>query len=190
MVIVSLLIALAIPAAGSLGRAQKLSTATQVFIGDLDYARQIATARSRTVEFRFYKLPRSHSSSAVPEVFRAYQIFVLEKGTKKALTEIRYLPPPVVAFLRPTVSSILDPDLRPFKRGDELGTPLPGPAFNYEAAIFKFTPDGSTDLAQDRQWFVSLVLETDPIVAKNLPANYSTIQIDPFNGRPLLYRPD
>lgn len=188
--LITVISAIVVPSVTGVVRSHKLTTATQALIGDLDFARQTAASRNRAVEFRLYKLPPLQKPLEQPETFRGYQIFLMEKGKAIPLTEVKYLPAPVAISPDAVVSSLLDTGSRPLTRGADLpAARIPACELNYQAAIFRFTPDGSTDLAQDRQWFVSLVLDQDPIVAKNLPANYSTIQIDPFNGRTLVYRP-
>jgi hypothetical protein len=75
--------------------------------------------------------------------------------------------------------------------GSSLNQPLPVYQNNYNALIFRFTPKGSTTLDATKSWFATLILQNDPVTtgANNLPANFATIQIDPFSGRAKAYRP-
>ena len=167
--------------------------------GALDFARQTAITRNTDVEFRIYYLPDVNATPASGTLsqYRGFQTFLIADGTTNALTKPSFLPPPAVISANTAVSSVVGLTPQP---SSTFGQTLPLYGNNYQALAFRFSPNGGletptapeTPAAVTTGWFMSLVLLNDPLNTSGntaLPANFATIQIDPFSGRAKVFRP-
>jgi uncharacterized protein (TIGR02596 family) len=180
-------------------RSTTVSTASQVLTGSLDFARQTAITRNSDVEFRIYQLPDANASPTTGALtqYRAFQSFLIADGTTNALTKISFLPTPAVISSTVAVSSIVG--LTPQSPSAFGSQNIPVYGLNYSAIAFRFSPTGGleTPVAPETEpangsWFMSLVLLNDPPNTTGntaLPANFATIQLDPFSGRAKVFRP-
>lgn len=180
--ILLIVVALIVPAFNTIGKAQALTTGTNMVIDGLKSARQTALSQNRMVEVRFYRLP---GTAGGVDAFRAMKTMQFgEDGTQvKALTKLERMPGGIVMSDNANFSTILD--------GATQSEDLPGaPGTPYRAV--GFTPVGSTTLPPNTRWFVSLKAENAAPVTPptSKPAdNFATIQIDPINGAVKLFRP-
>lgn len=180
--ILSIVSALSIPAFRSVSAASSLAAARQVVSAELDLARQTALSRRVSVEVRFYQLPAYGAASvAAPSQFRALQAFTRTATATNALDKISYFPQPALATADATASPLLQSPAAGTARLPDVGT-------NYRYVPVVFAPDGSLS-SPTSDVFLTLVLDHAPLTRGTLPANFITIQVDPFNGRVFTYSP-
>ncbi len=190
MTIIIVLAALAVPAFTNFGRANTLSAAGQQVVDTLNFARQTAMTKSRPVEVRFYKLPEIYKDAGTPTDYRAMQLFLVDSTNTNVLSRPVYFGTPVVISQLVATSSLMDDTKCQETGAGPTDVKLPGIGQNYRLRKFSFKPDGSTDLALDGSWFLTLSGKLDPAKrASGLPANFLTVQIDPQNGRTRVYQP-
>jgi hypothetical protein len=178
----------------------RLTTAGQAVGGQISLARQLAVARSETVEVRFYEYedpetPGSRSSfRAMAIMSRRARTAAVENGLREQLTDTLYLPAGIVLGSSQKLSPLLasgsiqtEQDLeRVIKRSSSA---------RFKA--FLINPDGSTNLPllmngdyRPEQCYFTVaeerVLDDD---RGEIPKNFFTVQIDPSTGRTTTYRP-
>jgi uncharacterized protein (TIGR02596 family) len=184
--LIMILVALLAPGITSIGKAQRLTQAEQLITSQLVLARQIAVAQGQTIEVRFY---RYQGASDTSPTFQAIQLIKWgTDGIQRPADRLHKLPAGVVLYDNTNARSTLldaarirtsdpaqnDPDLPEAKAG------------KYDVASFIFLPDGSTNLDVTGYWHVTAA--STPI-QNTLPANFITVQLDPLNGIPRVYRP-
>lgn len=191
--ILGVLLALVVPAAGSLMRSSGMTNAGDQLLATLSQARQLAMARNRTVEVRLYK----YSDPSLPSQpaggqFRAIQLFLLETTPSGVTTNAagRKVTVPAAAYIasHPSLSSLLAPTATSTVTGAALGQPVPPCGLDYTANTFRIYPDGSTSLPATAPLFLTIVPANAPDDA-TLPENYATIVLQPTTGKGQLYRP-
>jgi uncharacterized protein (TIGR02596 family) len=163
-------------------RASNVASAGEIVAGNLSLAQQIANTYNRQVEVRFYRMPDDNGIMA----YRALQLFRVESSGNKAATKpIRFPQSVILASATDKTSFLTLTQQTP----DASSPRLPRVGTNYQYVAFQFKPTGETNLDPDSKWFLTLILDNDPIVASGLPANFLTIQIDPVSGKPSVFRP-
>lgn len=199
LAVFGILASLTMPAVSSVLRASDLRTGTQLLSEQLGLARQVALSKNRSVEVRLYQY------AVAPETgsgkFRALQVFeIQDSGLAVPISRIFRLPGSIVidagsGDLQSTLSSIISVSanggLAPDSAsGSELGYSLPQIGNAYQCVKFRFLPDGSTDLTpHSASWFLTLHSLSDGDGLDAAPSNYSTLQIDPANGRTRIFQP-
>lgn len=205
--VLGVLFAIAAPNLFSLMQASSLSSEGNLIRNKLTQAQQLALSKNSDVEVRFFKMADPGSAELDPE-FRAFQFFQYdERGQLNPVSKFFRISPPILisremstllkeggnrdqgaqdyGFLAPSVGSAEIPI------GDRQET--------VEYVAFRFRPDGSTDLpgrsgTSDAYqggdtWYLTLVQGIETENSTDLPSNYYTIQLDPFNGRLAVFRP-
>ena len=196
MAIMVIVMAFALPAFNSTARGLAMTQATQVVADQLHIARQTALTKNHPVEVRFYSYvdPTAPGSK---NAFRAVQSFQMnDDGTFTAVGKVGQLPNSMVIDSNQTLSSIIGSPLisgstvPSSATGISLNAPIPRAGTQYTSIQFHFLPDGSTNLPISGQpWFVTVHSEIPGTSLASLPPNFSTIQIDPYNGQTRIYRP-
>jgi uncharacterized protein (TIGR02596 family) len=185
--IIVVMMVLAAPAFTSLGKASALTNASRALLDEIGLARQTAMTTNTPVELRLFKLPaHADSTTAAPSQYRAVQTFLVQNTGTGALGKARFLDAPIVIFDAAQSSSIAG---KLPEQTAPAGAKLPGVNTNYRYRSFRFKPDGSTDLAIDVAWYLTLGSANDPVGASGVPQNFITVQIDPQNGRTQVFRP-
>jgi uncharacterized protein (TIGR02596 family) len=201
--ITAILATIALPGISGALRSYKLESTGQIVVNQLNYARQVALSRGHAVQVRFYELPDfSSASTGALAVYRGMQSLVesdpVQTGTITTVTTTALIKP--VLFATPVIisSATGSGPVSPLISGTSTATvtvntadpanPLPVFQLNYKYVVFHFKPDGSTDLTSATN-SLTLVLENDKIVAGSLPANFQSVEIDPFNGAIRSFRP-
>jgi len=188
--IVSILMAVAVPATRSIINANQVTAGTQLVVDQLTYARQTAVTRNRTVEVRFYSFVPPDDPTAARRISAMEPIIYDEDNVKATqLKEVRHLPSNAEISSNATFSSLMaSGQTKAGWTGDDPKRALPrGVEGNYDAYVFRFKPDGSTNLGPGN-WFLTIHGSNQTGAA--LPPNYATIHIDRYNGSLRLYRPD
>lgn len=213
VVIIGIIGAYAIPAAGNLLKGSALSRSVNFLTDEMSRARQHALSRNRVVEVRFYLLadtevPGEIAGDYNTGQFRAFQYFEIPEQTISGNSvpipvgkQVR-LPDSVILSRGATLSSLLANTLvTPNATIDpELGG---GVGMNYRYVAFRFLPDGMTNLpaaglgsiasSAGGVWFVTLHLLSDlPKTGASFntpPPNFVTWVIDPVAGTSRTLRP-
>jgi uncharacterized protein (TIGR02596 family) len=178
--IISLLAALVVPAVTKIMGGSQLNQATDMVVGELKYARQVALSENRPVEARFYKFIDPSVPSA-GNATRAIQLWQYNPdGTQTAVDRVQKFPGPIIVSANTNMTS-LGADQAPTSSEEVASLPA---AFTYKS--FQFLPDGSTTLTATNQWYLTVQNANDP---GNPPPNFATVQIEPVTGGIELYRP-
>lgn len=190
LAIVSIIAVLAVPAVNSITKSSSLTIAHEQLIGELALARQHAISRNREVEVRFYQYADPNNAPAGAK-FLACQIFTYsESGMAEPVGRIKKLPSGIIIDSGTDLSTLAGTS---FKKvwGTEPKPSIPDVGTNYDAFVFRFRPDGDTNLEPfpNTPWCITLHDATAGDGLKTPPKNYATIVIDPLNGSLVQYRP-
>lgn len=195
--IIAIIAAFAVPTINSVVSSTRLSQASMTLSSQLSLARRYAMTKNRPVEIRFIRFQDPESppdASGVAAQYRGIQLLeVLESGVAVPLGKPEMLPDAVV----------LAPDTRSSLLNGETATQvpqIPNPAkdgkmprgidLNYTYVSFRYLPDGTTNLAANHNWFITVLSERDQKAGVKLPANFFILQVDPVNGIVHEFRPN
>lgn len=187
MAIITLLAALAIPAFQRVQTANSLTDVGQQMKSTLALAKQTAITQNRPVEVRLYALPPFDQSSSNPVDYRAMQLFLVNSTSTNALTKPILFPAPIIVSSDVANSSLMQKLVE--NSPGPTDPPLPGVQKNYRYRQFMYRTDGSTDLAINTTWYLSIISKSDVIRGTGLPSNFITLQIDPQSGEIAGYQP-
>jgi uncharacterized protein (TIGR02596 family) len=178
--IIAMVAVLTTPAISSALQAGRLNNAIALVSDEAALARQAAIANNRRVEVRFYRIPAEGGDAANP-VFRALQtVMVSPSGEETTLAPLKVFPYPIEISDKTGETTLLRTDYQ------QTGS-LPGRG-NVPYNWFSFLPSGRTDLAPGTNWYLTIYNPREA-ATNGLPANFATIQIDPFTGHTKIYRP-
>lgn len=194
--IIGIIAAFAVPTVTSMVNSTRLSQASMTVSSQLSLARRYAITKNHPVEVRFIRFQDPETppdGNAASTQFRGIQLLeVLESGATLPLGKAELLPDAVV-LASDTRSSLLDGEvatLLPRAPSPTTDTKMPrGIDMNYTYVAFRYLPDGSTNLAANHNWFITVIAERDQKAGTKLPANFYILQIDPVNGIPREFRP-
>ena len=197
--IIGMIAAFVVPAFSSLVNGPTMNQASAMLANELNSARQYAMTKNRSVEVRFLRyldpeVPGEGPGSKIPPQFRAIQLLeVLEGGTPVPLGKVEPLPQSTILCAGER-SSVLDPAsassqmARTPNAATDIGLPR-GIDRNYDFVSFRYLPDGSTTLAANHNWFVTVLAAKDQGTEAKLPSNFFILQIDPVSGTTRGFRP-
>jgi uncharacterized protein (TIGR02596 family) len=178
LAILTLLLAFSVPSMFGMLRGNALTQQSEVVLAQLKQARQRAVAENRTVEVRFYSYESDVGNDSATT--SAFQVFQREdNGIMEPVRPVQFLQAPVVVSGNPDLTKI-GPEIAPAEMPPES---LPE-TYTYRA--FQFRPDGTTSLELSEKWYLTLLLDPEP---GELPANFATVQIEPFTGAVQIFRP-
>lgn len=182
--IVALLLAVSGLGIGNSIRSMELNAAAKNLQATLNHAALLARKENRPIQVRFYKFATPESSASH---FRAYQLATLQ-GVKsdgnadmRLLSEIHPFPPGIVVAPgapHNTLASLTT--VSPASGDVNFGTA-------YTFASYEVRPDGLTTLPKPGPGVITLVQETTIPSTGDLPANYRSVVINPFNARAKMY---
>ena len=180
--IIGIVASFAIPSVSGIVGGSKLTQATDMVVGQIKFAGQVALSQNRPVEVRFYKY-QDPSIPGSTNAIRAMQLLVLNPdSTRNPVTRPQKFPSPIIISDNPTVTQ-LGAELQSSALGSgEKAAALPA---GYTYYTFQFRPDGSTTLSSGT---IFLTVQ-DGNRPGNPPANFATVQIEPVTGGIRLYRP-
>ena len=178
VVVTVLAILLAIIMEGYAGVVQSTAVTTSAAMLDdaLTQARANAVAQNMTVEVRIYDLPPTVGGTPV---YNAMQLHWLKPdGTTPAVASPLLLSPWVVIDPTATYSPLIasNPEAAMPDASDS--------RLNGGTRVFHFLPDGSTDLNQTTNWFMTVRAAN-----QSASANWACLRVDPATGRAQVYRP-
>jgi len=183
ILVVTILIALSLPALSSLMEGNNLARAGQTLSDQINLARQIASARNSAVEIRFVK-----NDPAITNGFAALQLWLLDtSGNYKAVTKPTYLPKGTIISENSSFSSV-------FNATNNLSATNSIPAnsgalSNLKYAAVQIRPSGVMIPKMDMKDAGLTLITSRYASGSTLPNNYVTIQINPLTSTPLVYRP-
>jgi uncharacterized protein (TIGR02596 family) len=190
--LIGIVMSFTVPAVNSSLRGMQLNQATELINDQIRLARQLALTKNHPVEVRFYQYndPEAPGSGGKP-TFRALQSFEInDDGTAKPAGKVYKLPNSVICDSSSSLSPILGSNFKKTWTAIDPIVLIPGIGTNYSANAFQFRPDGSANLpVTGQQWFLTFHYAIAGDNLSSLPPNYSTIQIDPWNGRSRVFRP-
>lgn len=168
--VLGVLLVLVTPALNSITSASSITQTTNLFLGQIELARQLAEVRNRPIEVRILKKNDDSHFSGIqlwwPGLSQpADKTVVLPQGT------------------------LVNESLSPWLAKMDSGTiPTGGSWSGSTYRSFAIRPTGELEprpSVDDRaQLFLTISSREEPT-----PSNYSTIQLNPDTSRPLLYRP-
>lgn len=177
--VIGVLVALVVPAFTTITRARAISDSANLVIDNLRAAQQSALAQNRLFEVRFYQ---TADDIGTGDVFRTLRLLRYDEAGTVATPEskLQTFPQGAIIADETSLSTILAGPL-------ETESVSGQPDRKYHAV--GFTPAGSTTLALNQRWFLTVLPNNSPAAAGEPPANFATVQVDPFNGNVTLYRP-
>lgn len=178
---------MAVGALSSLQRAQSLTSAAQNFASQISLARQTAASRNLPIEVRIYQLPDFGSNTGTPVAWRGIAVFSGPSSEAEAISRPITFPERVVFETSSTASPLWA------SMAAKTGT-FPGygtTEWPYRALTIRPNLRASTGGTSpaDTDWALTLRQENDPADSGGLPANFATIQINPFTARVNVLRP-
>jgi uncharacterized protein (TIGR02596 family) len=183
------------PTLTTVTRGTALTRGADTVIGILSAARQAAVTKGQTVEVRFYCYTDPEMPGDTPQ-YRALQAFTIDdSGNATPMFKSKALPQTVVmatnSFGGTSGSSLLN--LINSTAPGSVSIPRVGNA--YTCSSFRFFRGGTTSLLTggggSSSWCVTVVNSSDLLGAgaANLPTNFTTVVIDPYNGSIRPFRP-
>jgi uncharacterized protein (TIGR02596 family) len=196
VVIILIIFAFITPAVVPLLRASNINQSASMLVDELNLARQTALTQNRDVEVRFYRLPsRSDASDLQYRAFRSFFPNAQNADAAQALSNVHYLPEPVIISPDAAYSTLLDYGGTTQRAGLIKGQEtIPAATAPCTYISFLFRSTGGTNLTPvdppDGKWFLTLYLENAPRnAATGIPDNYFTALVEPVTGRVRTFRP-
>lgn len=188
--ILGLIIAIATPSMLNAIKATRLTAAGELITGKIVEAQGLALTFASDVELRIYKAPVEKPADGNSGQF--LRLFQLVENNDVSVeggeAEIAKLEPVGPREKFPDGIAISDQtnftslwNLTP----NEDQTEDDGRQY----VAIRFRPDGSTDLAETGQWYLTL-LDNSQADPTTLPSNFYTIQMDPITAKLEIYRPE
>jgi uncharacterized protein (TIGR02596 family) len=167
---------------------QKLSGTARQIAGDLDHAAMLAQRDNKPVEVRFYRCTAAGTGGVSEnKEYRAYQIATItgwNADGKPKVTfneEVQRLPDGIVFTPNPAHTTLLTKTpIQPGPDDAEIGEP-------YEYISYVIRPDGGTTLPRPEKTVLTLVQEKHLSAQGQLPADYRSLVVNPYNGQITLY---
>jgi type IV fimbrial biogenesis protein FimT len=203
LAIIAIVAALSLPVLNSLNGAFSLDSAGQGLSAQFTLARQTALATSHPVEICFFQIADYNGSTTNP-VYRAMQCFQEgDNSTIIPVTKPYFFPATVKIFTGQAngttdASSLLDSatylGIYTVLNGDANHV-LPPPYGKSTYTYIRIRSNGQIDQSGGTgttTWtngWLTLAMETAPLTATGLPANYVTVQINSVIGSIRVFRP-
>ena len=189
LVVMSILLALSmlvVPAFNTLIGANSVSASADRLADALDLARQSAMTQNKLVEVRFYEVP----APGWPNAFRAFQTFeISSSGVVTPSTKPEILASPTIIASDIELSTLLTSGISKTWSSLDPQVKLPVTGTSYICRYFRFRPDGTTDLAIDKKWHLTVVDAKAPGSAAVPPKNFATVWLEPASGAVRVLRP-
>ncbi|MEO0416951.1 MAG: Verru_Chthon cassette protein D [Verrucomicrobiota bacterium] len=153
---------------------------------DLNYGFQLADTHNRPVEFRIYQ--SEDLTTGRSPLFTAYQLLHRSPKTGKLieLTSVTLLDEDIAFHSSMQFSSLMSLGKNPPSANDPKVALDGDRTDRYQFTGFQLRPDGSTSLAGDQIWTLTLVTSNEAS-SLLLPRNYRTLAINPASGSVRLY---
>jgi uncharacterized protein (TIGR02596 family) len=193
LAIIALLSVATVSTFRSVTSALSLSGGTQMLLSELTIARQTALTLDESVQLRFYTYPDSTGATSTSE-YQAFQSFSVKTGTSgfvyTPVDKIVYLPSSIMISSSTTAGYSSAP-----LAGGTTSSPVATDPFisingighNYQYVSLTFKSSGAIDPVPSGST-VWMTLHEKRYVS-SVPVNFTTINIDPSNGRVRIYQP-
>lgn len=193
--IVIILMALIVPNMGGIGSARQLTGEAALLQSNLLAARRLALTRNTPVELRIYRTD-SQQTPELTDSYVAYQTLIKSRDDVASSNEIfkpegriHRFPGRVVITDNASFTTLAktdrqqSPDSNASAAGNSAAADLPFFAV-------RFFPDGSAQLGRttSEPWSITLQSWT-PGASSELPPNFVTLVVDPFNGQVTKFQP-
>jgi uncharacterized protein (TIGR02596 family) len=193
LAIIAILSASAISVFRGVTSALSLSTGTQMLLSELTIARQTALTLDESVQLRFYTYPDSTGATTTSE-YQAFQSFSVKTGTSGTVytpvEKINYLPPNLMISSSTTAgysSAPLAGGTTSSPAPTDPAIPVNGIGLTYKYVSLTFKSSGAIDPVPAGSTVWMTIHEKK--YASSVPINFTTINIDPSNGRVRIYQP-
>lgn len=189
--VLALLVALMAPTLVEAVKAYRLSSAGEVVAGRILEAQGLALTFSSDLELRIYKA--LDTSSDDPRDGQLLQILQLQETnsadetTGETVSQVNFRPIGRIEPLPEQVAISSNSEFSSLWLLPSQKTQVDSQDRDYIA--FRFRPDGSTSLAENQPWHITLV-DASQKSASTLPLNFVTLQVDPVTGKLEVYRPE
>ena len=194
--IITILGALAIPSINAVMGGAQLTSGSQMLSDQISLARQTALSSNHDVEVRFYQfadpnMPGEQANSPSTGKYRAMQAFeMLDSGTAVQLGKIQRIPSSIIIDSGAQLSTLLSSSQQKTWTTSDPQVSLPVFGTSYNCRVFRFHPDGSTNLSPPTsQWFLTLHSIGKGDALAQPPANFFTILVYASNGHVQSFRP-
>lgn len=191
--VIGILVALATPALFRTLQGNRLATAGERLLNQIALVQQMAATLNRPMEIRFYQYEKKNELVGGVQ-FHSYQVFELPNASTEVRAEsgnqpATETPSGELVDLGESIVIASSSRLTPFAAGPLLED---GRKYvqDYSAKYFavRFYPNGTTNLPKNiSNSYLTLISDSD--VEKDPPANFYTIQVDPYTGKTRPYRP-
>ena len=179
IVIIGLMATASVPIGRSVLQANSMNQVGATLLAEFEKSRQLASARGRVTELRFYK--SATATNPNPE-YRRMQIYLMDQYGEQSspIDRIIDLPREIYLSSDAAYSTLL------------AKAPLNGTQSIYgndsmPYVAFRFTPTGAAELPSGN-WFVTALLESEKSSGKP-PLNYACVKVNPITGYAELFRP-
>ncbi len=184
LAIISIIVAFAVPAMEPALRGSRLKNAADGLERVMSIAQQVAITDNRPVEFRVYNYddPENPGTKEHYHSYQAVQVIRDPSDHSRILeevpvTDVETLPPPFVVSDNIKWSTLVS------AAGLTRGTADTPRKDGAEYVKFEFRPDGSTNLTTLDEPFWTLTVLRDSDGDSELPAEFITLILDPYNGQ-------
>ena len=182
LAIIGIIVGIAV-SAPNLWRSTNVTTAGNMVMEDMAYARELAIANNEPTEVWFL---RPTGTTA----FISSQIYVVDQsGNATSYGTVHHLPANLMIDSGSFLSPLFTSGNQKSFTGSQAQPWIASYQTGYQAWFVRFMPDGSTTLSTTQQWYLTLhdVSLGDQLTA--LPKNYAMVSLDPVTGAVSLYRP-
>ena len=185
LTIVAILTALTVTGFRSVNTALSLSTASQAVTAELTTARQTALTRDQTIQVRFYQYPDSTGATTTKE-YQAMQSFNYATGLP--IDKVVFFPANIMISSSTTYSVPLGATTATPAATTDPAIASNGIGRNYGYVSVNFKSNGTIDpQPASPPWFITLYEKK--YAATGAPVNYTTISVDPQDGRTRMFQP-
>ena len=184
LVILSMLI---VPVFNTIIGVNSITSSADRLAAALDLARQSAMTQNKQIEVRFYEI----TAPGWPKAFRAFQTFeIASSGIVTPSAKPETLTSPTIIASDIGLSTLLDlTRAKTTWTSQDPQINLPGTGTTYNCCYFRFRPSGTTDLAVDKKWHLTVVDAKAPGSATVPPKNFATVWVEPASGAIRVLRP-
>ena len=196
LTIIAIAAAFSLPAMSTVVKGSQLTQGAQMINDQLTFARQTALSKTHSVEVRFYQYadpqtPGETAGSPATGKYRAMQIFDIQtSGTVSPVDSVQMVPQSIIIDSGTSLSSLLGISQQKAWTVSDPQVKLPRAGTSYNCRVFRFQPDGSTNLTSPpSQWFLTLHSINNGDAMTTPPSNYYTVQVNAINGHLQTYRP-
>jgi len=184
--VIAIMAALTLTGFNSITGANSITSSADRIAAALDLARQSAMTKNKKIEVRFYESPASGWTND----FRAFQIFEIgDSGSATPLTKSAALGTPTIIARDTGLSTLLDSARSKAWTTNDPQVSIPSAGTSYACRYLQFRPDGSTDLAVDAKWHLTVADAKTPGSAAQPPTNFACIWVEPVSGAVRVLRP-